>query len=121
MQWCRPRTVRGGCVVEKKWTTPLTTSVYDSNVLVRPMYVKLLTEGEGKYGVVQPKENMLHSIFFLLIERIFPFLSFGKCVAMNLSSLKDVLRTGAKPPKSLMILKWGSAPLHDTPAFMASF
>ena len=53
-------------------------SILDNNVLVKPVYVKVLQERENKHRVVE---------FFNTL----PFSSFGKYVAMNLSSLADFL------------------------------
>ena len=71
--------------------------MYDSNALVRPVYIKVLKEGESEYRVL--------AFLFLLQKFSFPFFSFENCVIMNLSSLKDVQRRGTQPPKSVIMLR----------------
>ena len=45
--------------------------MHDSNLLVKPVYVKVLIKRESMYRVVA-------------------YLSFDSCIVMNLSSLKDI-------------------------------
>ena len=54
-QWCLPKTVTGGLCCRKCMDQPLITPIlciYGNDVLVKPVYVKVLKEGDGKYRVV---------------------------------------------------------------------
>ena len=85
------------------------------------MYVNLLKEGESKYGVLQPKEKMLHSIFSF-DRAYFSFLVLWKMRSYELIQPKRCSKNGGSAPKISYDFKMGAhPPLHDTPAFMASF